>query len=76
MLEQEVALKGEAAVLIIQLSQEVVEPNRGQRVLHRHGFPDDTGRFLYHVKAERTNMNNVCWQQSYQSTLSIHLLRY
>lgn len=36
---QELALQGEATVLVIQLSQEVVESNPSQGVLHRHGFP-------------------------------------
>lgn len=39
MLQQEVVLQGEAAVLVVQLSQEVVEANGGQRVLHGHCFP-------------------------------------
>lgn len=36
---QELVLQGEAAVLVVQLGQEVVEPNPSQRVLHRHRFP-------------------------------------
>lgn len=40
-LQQEVVLQGEAAVLVVQLSQEVVEPNCCQRVLHRHRFPEE-----------------------------------
>lgn len=38
---QEVALQSEAAVLVVQLRQQVVEADGGQRVLHRHRIPDD-----------------------------------
>lgn len=40
-LQQEVVLQGEAAVLVVQLSQEVMEPNCCQRFLHRHRFPEE-----------------------------------
>lgn len=38
-LQQELVLQGETTVLVIQLSQEVVESNPSQRVLQRHRFP-------------------------------------
>lgn len=38
-LQQELVLQGETTVLVIQLSQEVVESDPRQRVLHRHCFP-------------------------------------
>lgn len=38
-LQQEVVLQREAAVLVVQLSQQVVEADGGQRVLHRHRIP-------------------------------------
>ncbi len=40
-LQQEVVLQGKAAVLVIQLSQKVVEPNSSQRVLKRHRVPEE-----------------------------------
>lgn len=39
-LQQEVVLQGEAAVLVVQLGQEVVEADGGQRVLHGHRVPE------------------------------------
>lgn len=39
MLEQKLVLQGKTTVLIIQLSQEVVESNPRQRVLQRHRLP-------------------------------------
>lgn len=41
MLQQEVVLQGEAAVLVVQLSQEVVEANGGQRVLEGDRVPEE-----------------------------------
>lgn len=41
-LQQEVVLQSEAAVLVIQLSEEVVETDGGQRVLHGHRVPEET----------------------------------
>lgn len=58
MLEQELVLQGEAAVLVVQLSQEVVEANPSQRVLHRHRFP---GRRRHEQPARR------CKQQQARS---------
>ena len=40
MLQQEIVLQGEAAVLVVQLSQEVVEADCGQRVLDRNRVPE------------------------------------
>lgn len=42
MLQQEVVLQSEAAVLVVQLSEKVVETNGGQRVLHGHRVPEET----------------------------------
>lgn len=41
-LQQEVVLQSKAAVLVVQLSQQVVKANSGQRVLYRHSVPDET----------------------------------
>lgn len=61
-LQQEVVLQGEAAVLIVQLSQEVVEPNSGQRVLNRHRVPEETEntaleKAIEQYKSEETSSN-------------------
>lgn len=40
-LQQEVVLQGEAAVLVVQLSQQVVEANGGQRVLKGDRVPEE-----------------------------------
>ena len=41
MLQEQVVIQGKAAVLVVQLSQEVMESDRGQRLLQCNRVPEE-----------------------------------
>lgn len=75
-------------MLVIELSQEIVEPNRGQRVLHRYRFPEEGNRIIFNKEETEKKVRSLksavlCESSdqqvshvSHQSMPSIHLLRY
>lgn len=58
-LQQQVVILGEAAVLVVQLSQQVVEANGGQRVLHRHRVPEGISVIIRQTRIHRASEKNL-----------------
>lgn len=71
-LEQEVVVEREAAVLVVQLGQQLMEANSSQRTLNRHCIPGKHIMLPTKIHHHRNSLN-IQYTRIYHIVQTIHI---